>query len=179
MDSPTPERLSSIQVPLPERTAPRPANPSPDPRTRARPIRFGVFSEQPFYRRVIMFHVRGRRRHPSDSRRRARRSLFRPALEALEARWLPSARQMEALGRGLVAVNRGGGSVYVGWRLLGTDPADVAFNLYRSTGGEAPVLLNGEPLTQTTDFVDRGMDLLRTNTYFVRPVLDGVEGAAG
>ena len=28
-------------------------------------------------------------------------------------------------------------SVYVGWRLLGTDPAGLAFNLYRATGGRS------------------------------------------
>ncbi|HUT10150.1 MAG TPA: hypothetical protein VMY42_06610, partial [Thermoguttaceae bacterium] len=40
-------------------------------------------------------------------------------------------RQMEHLGRGMVAIHQGGGKVYVGWRLLGTDPDDIAFNLYR------------------------------------------------
>ena len=38
-------------------------------------------------------------------------------------------RQMEKLGRGMVAINQGGGKVYVGWRMLGTDPCDIAFNL--------------------------------------------------
>src|SRR5262245_54497518 len=47
------------------------------------------------------------------------------------------ARLMEGLGRGVVAVNRGDGRVFVGWRLLGTDP-DVAFNLYRSADGGEP-----------------------------------------
>lgn len=34
-------------------------------------------------------------------------------------------RQMEALGRGVVAVRRGEGQVFVGWRLLATDPDGV------------------------------------------------------
>jgi hypothetical protein len=34
-------------------------------------------------------------------------------------------RQMENLGRGMVAINQGKGKVYVGWRLLATDPDDV------------------------------------------------------
>ncbi|UCD53601.1 MAG: hypothetical protein JSW27_00655, partial [Phycisphaerales bacterium] len=38
-------------------------------------------------------------------------------------------RQMEKLGRGVVAINQGGGKVYVGWRMLGTDLDDIAFNL--------------------------------------------------
>ena len=81
-------------------------------------------------------------------------------------------RQMESLGRGMVAVLREEGGVYVGWRLLGTDPADTAFNLYRKIGG-ADTLLTDVPLTQTTDFVDA--DGTAEATYYVRPVLGGVE----
>ncbi|NQT82837.1 hypothetical protein HQ563_07435, partial [bacterium] len=65
-------------------------------------------------------------------------------------------RQMEKLGRGLVAINQGGGKVYVGWRLLGTDPDNTAFNLYRSTGGGDPIKLNDQPITDSTNFVDNG-----------------------
>ena len=43
-------------------------------------------------------------------------------------------RQMESLGRGVVAIPKDGGKVFVGWRLLGTDPDDIAFNVYRSSG---------------------------------------------
>ncbi len=46
-------------------------------------------------------------------------------------------RYMENLGRGVVAINQGSGNVYVGWRMLGTDPNNIAFNLYRSSGGTA------------------------------------------
>ena len=42
-------------------------------------------------------------------------------------------RQMERLGRGVVAVNQGDGKVFVSWRLLGDDPEATAFNLYRAT----------------------------------------------
>ncbi len=47
----------------------------------------------------------------------------------------------------------------MGWRLLGTDPDDIAFNVYRSTGGAAPVKLNPEPLRNATNFVDSGREL--------------------
>jgi len=86
-------------------------------------------------------------------------------------------RQMEKLGRGMVAINQGGGKVYVGWRLLGTDPDDIAFNLYRSTDLEA-VKLNEQPMTQSTNYVDDGVDLSRSNSWFVRPILNGQEQAA-
>jgi rhamnogalacturonan endolyase len=82
---------------------------------------------------------------------------------------------VENLGRGVVALRTGETSVYVGWRLLGTDPADVAFNLYRSTGGAAEVKLNDAPLTATTDFVDTTADLTQSNAYSVRPVLRNTE----
>jgi rhamnogalacturonan endolyase len=85
-------------------------------------------------------------------------------------------RQMERLDRGIIAM-RTGPQIYVGWRMLGSDPADVAFNLYRSTGGGGAVKLNGTPLTETTDFVDTTADISQSNTYFVRPLIDGVEQA--
>jgi rhamnogalacturonan endolyase len=103
--------------------------------------------------------------------------MFLPALAILIVLLAPlhAQRQMEALGRGIVAINQGSGRVHVGWRLLGTDPDEIAFNLYRSTGGDAAVRLNATPLTQTTDYVDMGVDTTRTVTYFVRPVLFGEE----
>ncbi|TWU00574.1 Rhamnogalacturonan endolyase YesW precursor [Botrimarina colliarenosi] len=87
-------------------------------------------------------------------------------------------RQVEKLDRGLIAMRRSASEVYLGWRLLGDDPADVAFNVYRSNGrGGSTVQLNTTPLTQTTDFVDSTADLGVANLYSVRPVIDGVEQA--
>jgi rhamnogalacturonan endolyase len=87
-------------------------------------------------------------------------------------------RQMEKLGRGMVAINQGDGEVYVGWRLLGTDPEDIVFNLYRSTAGGRAVKLNPEPITQSTNYVDTDVDLSRSNFYFVKPVLGSLEQQA-
>ena len=84
-------------------------------------------------------------------------------------------RQMENLGRGVIAINQGGGKVYVGWRMLGTDPDDIAFNLYRVTGGADPVRLNPEPIATSTNFVDNNARLDQATAYFVRPVLNGQE----
>ena len=64
-------------------------------------------------------------------------------------------RQMENLGRGVVAVHEADGAVFVSWRLLAGDPADVRFNLYRTAAKGEPVKLNSEPLTAGTNFVDR------------------------
>lgn len=57
-------------------------------------------------------------------------------------------RQMEYLDRALVAVQREGG-VYVGWRVLGTDPDDIAFNLYRDG-----VKVNEAPLAGAANLLD-------------------------
>lgn len=81
-----------------------------------------------------------------------------------------SQRLMENLGRGVVAVNQGDGTVFVGWRLLGTDPKNIAFNVYRSTANEKAIKLNDKPLTGPTHFIDRKADLAKTNSWFVRPV---------
>ncbi len=87
-------------------------------------------------------------------------------------------RQMEWLGRGLVAVNQGDGKVFVSWRLLGTDSDKIAFNLYRATAGGKPTKLNSQPITDATSFVDAQADLTKANSYFVRPMLNGREQEA-
>lgn len=86
-------------------------------------------------------------------------------------------RQMESLGRGVVAIHQGDGKVYVGWRLLGSDPNDIAFNLYRTSGGQA-VKLNDQPISQSTNYGDSGVDLSKPNGYFVKPVVSGEEQEA-
>lgn len=79
------------------------------------------------------------------------------------------ARQMESLARGLVAVKTGNG-VFVSWRLLGTEPSSVSFNVYRN--GRK---LNNSPITSSTNYQDAGGD---TNaSYYVRAVLNGREQA--
>lgn len=97
------------------------------------------------------------------------------ALAGLPVTEVAAQRQMERLGRGVVAVNQGEGKVFVGWRLLGTDPEDIVFNLYRATGGGDPVKLHDQPITRSTHFVDRGVPLKQSTSYFVRPVEGGRE----
>jgi len=82
-------------------------------------------------------------------------------------------RQMEFLGRGVIAVNQGDGKVFVSWRLLGSDTEATAFNLYRATGNARPVKLNAKPLVDVTYFVDEKVDLTKDVSYFVRPVVNG------
>jgi len=85
-------------------------------------------------------------------------------------------REMEALGRGVVAIHQGNGKVFVSWRLLASDPEDVAFHLYRAEGAAAAVRLTAEAISRGTNFVDQTATLQVSTTYFVRPVVAGVEG---
>ena len=85
---------------------------------------------------------------------------------------------VENLGRGVVAVRASETTVYVGWRLLGMDPAEIGFNLYRSVNGGTPSKLNAAPITATTNFVDSTADFAQTNVYTVRPIRAGRELAA-
>ena len=93
-----------------------------------------------------------------------------PILSTLAA----AQRQMENLTRGIVAVKQTGG-VYVSWRLFGTDPETITFNLYRMTGSGESVKVNEKPIAESTNYMDRGADPNKELQYFVRPVLDGSE----
>ncbi|WP_444980912.1 rhamnogalacturonan lyase family protein [Paenibacillus montaniterrae] len=79
-------------------------------------------------------------------------------------------RQMEALDRGVVAVQVNNG-IFVSWRLLGTDPSSIAFNVYRNG-----TKVNSSPIATSTNYVDSGG--LSSSVYTVRPIVNGVEGAA-
>ncbi len=84
-------------------------------------------------------------------------------------------RQMEKLGRGVVAINQGDGKVFVSWRMFGTDPDSIAFNLYRATATGEPTRLNPQPITGATCYEDSGVDLTKDNSYFVRAIINGQE----
>lgn len=73
------------------------------------------------------------------------------------------------IDRGVVAQRRADNSVYISWRLLESDPAGIAFEVFRSAEGLAPVQVTETSVTRTTDCVDvdPGKSPL---TYTVRPV---------
>ena len=76
-------------------------------------------------------------------------------------------RQMESLNRGLIAVKVKNG-VYVGWRLFGTDPEEISFNLYRDG-----MKVNLTPITTSTNYLDLNGD--GSSLYSVCAVINGVE----
>lgn len=83
-------------------------------------------------------------------------------------------RVREKLNRGLVAVKTDKG-IYLGWRLLETDDAQTSFNVYRSSnGGKTFRKINSRPVSNTTDFTDRGGSI--NSVYRVVPVVSDKEG---
>jgi hypothetical protein len=107
--------------------------------------------------------------------------LFRPVPERVEkprVDGFASHRIEEPLDRGLVATPAGEGRVYVGWRLLASDPPGVAFDVYRTEAGKSPVQINAAPIRQTTDFVDASARPGSDYVYSVRTV-GGKQAAAG
>lgn len=76
-------------------------------------------------------------------------------------------RQMEELDRAPVAMKTNEG-VFVSWRMLGTDPESISFNIYRD--GEK---INSEAISSSTNYVDK--DGKAESTYEVRPIIDDKE----
>jgi rhamnogalacturonan endolyase len=61
----------------------------------------------------------------------------------------------EKIDRGVVALTVDEDQVYVGWRLLKSDPADVVFNVYRKDVGLSDFKkVNEKPITGSTNFLD-------------------------
>jgi len=89
-----------------------------------------------------------------------------------------AAQSPEPMDRGLVVIATADENVYIGWRLLMTDPPDIAFNVYRSTAGAKAIKLNRQPITQSTNFVDNKAPLDRANAWWVTPVINGREQKA-
>jgi rhamnogalacturonan endolyase len=90
------------------------------------------------------------------------------AFGLLSTRNTHAARYMEKLDRGVVAVYLGGSQVYVGWRMFGTEPISIGYNVYRGA-----TKLNASPITGSTNYVDNGGSL--GSTYRVAAVIGGNE----
>ncbi|MEU5822870.1 rhamnogalacturonan lyase [Streptomyces sp. NPDC047803] len=118
--------------------------------------------------------------HPRTSRRR-RTARTRTLIGAVTAGILAAAglvvtgrashaataRQAEALDRGVVSVHTGAGNL-IGWRWLATDADSVAFNVYR-----AGTKVNASPVTGSTNYFHAGAP--DSADYTVRAVVGGVE----
>lgn len=84
----------------------------------------------------------------------------------------------ENLSRGVVAVRQEDKSVYVGWRLLGTEGPEVGFNVYRSVNGTKPELVNPSPITSSTNLIDKEAPQAEDLEYSVRTLISNQEQTA-
>lgn len=83
----------------------------------------------------------------------------------------------EKIDRGLIGLAKGRGEVYVGWRLLASDPEDIGFNVYRLTiGKDEYEKVNDEPIVNSTNYVDKKAAPGDAYRYKVKPVIKGKEG---
>lgn len=88
-------------------------------------------------------------------------------------------RRMEQLDRGVVAVRRDDGAVYVSWRLLGTDPSGLAFEVDRSIDGGPFERVHRSAPDGPTGFLDRGAPVGRAVEYVVRAAESVSEAVSG
>ncbi|WP_309568575.1 fibronectin type III domain-containing protein [Paenibacillus sp. sptzw28] len=116
----------------------------------------GVLTTIPYYYRVAAVSAGGVSGQSE--------TMVTPAVTVLK-------RQMENIDRALVAVKTDE-RIYISWRMLGTDPDDISFNLYRDG-----VKINGTPIVGSTNYVDAEGAI--GSHYEVRPVIDGVEQPRG
>jgi len=82
----------------------------------------------------------------------------------------PKTRAAERFERAMIAVRTGESSVYLGWRLLATDPAGRVFNVYRSTAGGEAVRLNEAPMAAGTNFVDTAARADQAHEWWIKDV---------
>ncbi len=82
----------------------------------------------------------------------------------------------EKIDRGLVALTIDEGQVYVGWRFLKDDPADIAFNIYRQDMGLSDFeKINTEPISTSTNYIDAKATPGHGFKYRVKSVINTIE----
>jgi len=88
-------------------------------------------------------------------------------LGLISAQPIKAQMQAERLDRGAVAIQQHHGN-YISWRLLGNEPFNQGFNIYRN--GKK---INSNPLTESTNFFDGGAPA--NSIYTIRTVVAGKE----
>ena len=76
-------------------------------------------------------------------------------------------RQMEKLDRGAFGATAPSGGVYLSWRLLGSEPMDTVFNIYKNDQKLVDFINN-------TNYTD--LEVSETDKYTIAPVINGQEG---
>ncbi len=80
---------------------------------------------------------------------------------------IQSQRHMEKLDRGLVAVRTSSTQVFLSWRILGYDPDNIKFNIYRDG-----VKINPLPLDGASNYIDYNSS---STSYTIKTVINGIE----
>ena len=87
-----------------------------------------------------------------------------------------TAQVREKIDRGVVALTVSERTVYVGWRLLKTDPDNVAFNVYRKDVGLGDFeKVNEKPITDSTNLLDESVTPGHGYRYKVNTVVNNTE----
>lgn len=73
----------------------------------------------------------------------------------------------EKLSRGFVGTASRNG-YHLSWRMLPADNSGASFDIYRETDGGKAVKLNGKTIKATSDFVDTGADLSKSNRWILK-----------
>jgi rhamnogalacturonan endolyase len=151
-------------------------NPYPDPITMKRPERTNM--QQMSLMKIAMLAAAALLfciTSPLSAQDRRERTYLYPVLRPQHAPkpkvegWAGE-RVQEPLNRGMIALYDRDGNVYVGWRLLQSDPEDVGFNIYRSVNDGPPEKLNRRVINATTDFTDTGLVENAKCEYLVKAV---------
>lgn len=85
---------------------------------------------------------------------------------------LNAQRLMENLDRGVVAVPVNDSSCFISWRLLGTDPKEISFDVYKTTGNKTTKLNKAAIATKTWFIDEKGIKGTEVR-YFVKALLKG------
>ncbi|AVR45639.1 hypothetical protein C7S20_10385 [Christiangramia fulva] len=93
----------------------------------------------------------------------------------LNQNYLMAQRQMEDLDRGLIAIKKENGDVFVSWRFFATDPDGLTFNIYRKPSDGTAIKLNKKPLDGATNFTDSTAEASVENTWYVTSISGGKE----
>lgn len=76
-------------------------------------------------------------------------------------------RQMELLDRGLIAFPAGD-DIQVSWRLFGTDPKDISFDIFKVENGGNPIRINERRLYGGTNFLDTNFKKATDSHYSIK-----------
>jgi rhamnogalacturonan endolyase len=88
----------------------------------------------------------------------------------------PLGQLSEKIDRGVIALTIDGSHAYIGWRLLGTDPQDIAFNVYRKEAGPSDYKkVNRDVIKSSTNFVDATVKPGLAYRYIIRSIVNGKE----